>query len=68
MTEDPIWQPLQAELARWIHASRSAKFWLRDDDAVEPTAALDRLIGLANDFDAPCGGAPDLRGGSRLVA
>lgn len=53
MTEDPIWQPLQAELARWIHASRSAKFWLRDDDAVEPTAALDRLIGLANDFDVP---------------
>lgn len=53
MTEDAIWQPLQAEIARWIHASRSAKFWLRDDDAVEPTAALDRLVGLANDFDVP---------------
>lgn len=53
MTQDAIWQPLQGELARWIHANRSAKFWLRDDDAVEPTAALDRLIRLANDFDVP---------------
>lgn len=53
MTEDPIWQPLQAELARWIHANRSAKFWLRDDDAVEPTPALDQLLQLANDFKAP---------------
>ncbi|UGX88623.1 polysaccharide deacetylase family protein [Phyllobacterium meliloti] len=53
MTEDPIWQPLQAELARWIHANRSARFWLRDDDTVEPTAALDRLLQLADDFKVP---------------
>ncbi|MBA8879396.1 polysaccharide deacetylase family protein [Phyllobacterium myrsinacearum] len=53
MTDDPIWQPLQAELARWIHANRSARFWLRDDDAVEPTDALDRLLQLAGESKVP---------------
>ena len=43
---DPVWQPLLSELARWTDAGRAADFWLRDDDAVEPTAALDRLLGL----------------------
>jgi hypothetical protein len=39
-----IWQPLTTELARWRQAGRTADFWLRDDDAIEPTAALDRLL------------------------
>jgi peptidoglycan/xylan/chitin deacetylase (PgdA/CDA1 family) len=41
------WQPLHAELARWTEAGRIADFWLRDDDAIEPTAALDRLLALS---------------------
>src|SRR5215470_17845292 len=41
------WQPLHAELACWAETGRIADFWLRDDDAVEPTAALDRLLALA---------------------
>jgi peptidoglycan/xylan/chitin deacetylase (PgdA/CDA1 family) len=41
------WQQLHAELPRWAEAGRIADFWLRDDDAIEPTAALDRLLLLA---------------------
>ena len=32
---------------------RAAGFWLRDDDAVHPTPALDRLIGIAAAAGAP---------------
>ncbi|RUW55421.1 polysaccharide deacetylase, partial [Mesorhizobium sp. M1A.F.Ca.ET.072.01.1.1] len=46
MTFDQIWQPLVEELACWRRADRKAEFWLRDDDAVDPTAALDRLLEL----------------------
>jgi len=53
MTPDRIWQPLVAELARWQRAGRKAEFWLRDDDAVDPTPALDRLLDLTGDFAVP---------------
>ena len=46
MTPGEIWRPLTTELARWLHAGRTADFWLRDDDAIEPTAALDRLLAI----------------------
>lgn len=45
---------LKAELDRWGEAEREARLWLRDDDAVEPTPALDRLLGLIRDHDVPC--------------
>src|SRR6185369_1020035 len=47
MPDAALWQPLAAELARWQDAGRVADFWLRDDDAVEPSAALDRLLAMA---------------------
>jgi peptidoglycan/xylan/chitin deacetylase (PgdA/CDA1 family) len=53
MTDDEVWRPLRAELARWIHASRSARFWLRDDDAVKPTQALERLLALGRENAVP---------------
>ncbi|MEI5678392.1 MULTISPECIES: polysaccharide deacetylase family protein [unclassified Mesorhizobium] len=53
MTADSIWQPLREELMRWKGAGRTAEFWLRDDDAVEPTPALDRLLTLTGDFAVP---------------
>ncbi len=53
MTSDRIWQPLVEELARRQRAGRKAEFWLRDDDAVEPTPALDRLLGLTGEFAVP---------------
>ena len=46
MSASTIWEPLAEELERWRLAGRRADFWLRDDDAVEPTAELDRLLGL----------------------
>lgn len=48
-----IWQPLTAELERWLQAGRTADFWLRDDDAIEPTNALDRLLAATAAHDVP---------------
>jgi peptidoglycan/xylan/chitin deacetylase (PgdA/CDA1 family) len=42
MTE--AWQTLASELDRW--APGEATFWWRDDDAVAPSPALERLLGL----------------------
>lgn len=53
MTNDTIWMPLRAELARWIHASRTVRFWLRDDDAVEPGGALEQLLALGREHAVP---------------
>ena len=50
---DSAWQPLADGLARRNGAGRAARFWLRDDDAVEPTDALDRLLGLSGAFAVP---------------
>lgn len=53
MTSDQIWQPLVEELARWQRADRKAEFWLRDDDAVDPAPALDRLLDLTSGVAVP---------------
>jgi peptidoglycan/xylan/chitin deacetylase (PgdA/CDA1 family) len=41
------WRALERELALWAAADRVATLWWRDDDAVAPSAALDRLLALA---------------------
>ena len=41
------------ELARWRDAGLKLPVWWRDDDAVEPSAPLDRLLALAERFEAP---------------
>ena len=41
------WPELEGELDAWAAAGRRAPLWWRDDDAVEPSAALDRLLKLA---------------------
>lgn len=53
MNRNAAWLPLMMELARWKEAGRTAEFWLRDDDAVEPTEPLDRLLGLTEKFGVP---------------
>ena len=40
------WRELAAELDAWSAAGRRATFWWRDDDAVAPTPALERLLAL----------------------
>lgn len=52
MTMD-TWQPLAQALDRWQAAGKQPAFWLRDDDAVEPSVALDRLIELSVQGDVP---------------
>lgn len=50
---EELWRPLKDELAAWRAAGRTAALWLRDDDAVAPTPALDRLIALTREHDVP---------------
>jgi len=51
---DP-WTVLNDELDRWGAAGRTATVWWRDDDAIEPTAALETLLSLANKHRVPVG-------------
>lgn len=47
MTIEAVWQSLVEELGRTYARGRVIDLWLRDDDAIEPTVALDRLLSLA---------------------
>ncbi|MEZ2218485.1 polysaccharide deacetylase family protein [Rhizobium sp. RCC_161_2] len=53
MSDRAEWQPLRDELQRWAEAGRKAKLWFRDDDAIEPTAALDQLLALSDRYGVP---------------
>lgn len=46
---DTHWRPVEAELALWSAAGRTARLWLRDDDAYELTGALDRLVDMVGE-------------------
>lgn len=50
---DSHWQQLAAELDRAAASGRRLDFWLRDDDAAEPTAALDHLLSLVERYALP---------------
>ncbi len=47
------WRHLSEELDAWAAAGRSATLWWRDDDAVEPSPELARLLALARARDLP---------------
>ena len=51
--QDRAWDALTAELDAWAEAGRRASFWWRDDDATEPTPALDRLFEMSAETGAP---------------
>ena len=42
-----MWQAFHDEIQRWHAADRQPRLWLRDDDAIAPSPALDRLTALA---------------------
>lgn len=46
------WSDLRAELDQWGASGRTATFWWRDDDAVQPSGALERLLALSARHDA----------------
>ena len=47
------WKDLTAELDLWAEAGDVATLWWRDDDAVGPTPALDRLLDLRRESGVP---------------
>jgi peptidoglycan/xylan/chitin deacetylase (PgdA/CDA1 family) len=47
------WATLEEELAHWQEAGQKARLWLRDDDAIAPTPALDRLLAMSRAHQAP---------------
>lgn len=47
------WQALDIELDHWNASGRKIGLWLRDDDAIAPSPALNRLSNLADRFAAP---------------
>ena len=51
------WREFEQELDAWAEVGLSATFWWRDVDAVEPTAALDRLLALAATQEVPVAAA-----------
>jgi hypothetical protein len=53
MSTEDVWQPLADALDRWDRAGRRAEFWLRDDDAIDPTEPLDRLLAITARFEVP---------------
>ena len=53
MTLAEHWHRLDAELGAWQAAGLTARFWWRDDDAVDATPALDRLLALRQQAGIP---------------
>jgi hypothetical protein len=49
------WQEFEDELARWVDLGRVATLWWRDDDAIDATPALDRLLALRARHDVGLG-------------
>ena len=47
-----MWQAFHQELALWHVAGIHPRLWLRDDDAIAPSPALDRLTALAEQHRA----------------
>jgi hypothetical protein len=47
------WQWLGSELDKWADKGQTANFWWRDDDATEPSGALDKLAGLSYHWNVP---------------
>ncbi len=47
------WQPVVEELDAWSAAGAQARFWLRDDDAIEPSDELDALLELTGRHNVP---------------
>ncbi|MBS0563703.1 MAG: polysaccharide deacetylase family protein, partial [Proteobacteria bacterium] len=53
MSGDRVWDPLMRALDDRAGDGRVVRFWLRDDDAVAPSPALDRLLDMAGGNGVP---------------
>lgn len=68
MTAHAPWTELSDEMARWRAAGRSPRFWLRDDDAIQPTEALDRLLDVTRRTNVPLALASIPQGARKALA
>lgn len=48
-----VFAAVERELALWDADGLAPRFWIRDDDAVEPTPALERLIAFSRKHQVP---------------
>ena len=62
------WKSFEDELRQWADCGQRATLWWRDDDAEEPTPALERLLQVAGDADAPLALAVIPAGATRALA
>jgi hypothetical protein len=53
MSDLRIWKPVIDAFAQWAKVGLKPPLWLRDDDAIEPSPALDRLMALAAQHEVP---------------
>ncbi|MBS28165.1 MAG: hypothetical protein CL566_04465 [Alphaproteobacteria bacterium] len=53
ITPETAWAALTRELDAWSTEGRTASFWWRDDDASEPTQALDALLEIQGETGVP---------------
>ena len=53
MSVDASMELLIAALQQRLNAGKPVEFWLRDDDAVEPGTALDKLLELTQTYSVP---------------
>ncbi len=49
----PDWTPLRKELALWHQQGLTLPLWWRDDDAIAPTRALERLVEMSEGLQLP---------------
>ena len=64
--QDP-WKRLEDEFGAFAAAGLRATLWWRDDDAIEVTAPLERLVALADEFVIPAGLAVIPAGATKLL-
>jgi hypothetical protein len=50
---DTAWESFARELDAWREGGRTATFWWRDDDAIDATPSLMRLLGISRAFSVP---------------
>ena len=48
-----VWRLIDIEAAAWRRAGQAPSLWWRDDDARRPSAALDRLLDLSENYRVP---------------
>lgn len=62
------WAPVRAELQKWHRDDLTLPLWWRDDDAIDPTEQLDRMVEISEEFGVPVHLATIPREATRALA